>query len=182
MQSSGEQKRHREDSDESESPEVKRLGADLLLDMLDDDPGAGNQDLESVIRSLEKEIAYPSPHSKLQHEPSVSAGQPELGYLLEASDDELGLPPTAAASSVDEDVGAAEAAGLGTVAEPEGVGFGQMWGFEDPIESYGGFGLEREMAMVAEEDGLVFDYPEEVASGPYDPSDLLWRPESLPAA
>ncbi|RWW46573.1 hypothetical protein BHE74_00047486 [Ensete ventricosum] len=51
-----------------------------------------------------------------------------------------------------------------------------MWGFEDPLESYGGFGLERETAMVPEEDGLVFDYPEEVASGPYDPSDLSWRP------
>ncbi|CAL9106673.1 unnamed protein product [Musa textilis] len=181
MESSGEQ-RHREDSDESESPEVKRLRADLLLDLLDDDPGVGNHGLESVIRSLEKEIASPSPHSKLQQETSVLAGQPELGYLLEASDDELGLPPTAAASSADEDVGAAEAAALGTVAEPEGAGFGQMWGFEDPIESYRGFCLEREITMVAEEDELVSDYPEEVASGPYDPSDLLWRPESLPAA
>ncbi|RWW46574.1 hypothetical protein BHE74_00047487 [Ensete ventricosum] len=107
MEGSGEQKRHRDDSDELESPEVKRLRADLLLDVFDDDPGAGNQDLESVIRSLEKEIASPSPHSELQQEPSVSAGQPVLGYLLEASDDELGLPPTAAASSADEDVGAA---------------------------------------------------------------------------
>ncbi|KAJ8498617.1 hypothetical protein OPV22_009169 [Ensete ventricosum] len=184
MESSGEHKRLREeDADEMESPEVKRLRADLLFDILDDDSGAGDQDLASVIKSLEEEIALPSPHPKTQlaQEPSDVAGQPDLGYLLEASDDELGLPPTAALWSVDEAAGASE---LGSVAEPEGsAGLGQIWGFDDAIDGYEGFGLgirpeEREAA----EDGLVldgglFDYGDEL-SGPYD---LSWRPESLPA-
>ncbi|CAL9082396.1 unnamed protein product [Musa acuminata var. zebrina] len=187
MESSGEHKRLREeDADELESPEVKRLRADLLFDILDDDAGAGDQDLASVIKSLEEEIALPSPPPKQQlvQEPSAVAGQPDLGYLLEASDDELGLPPTAALWSVDEAGVAAGASELGSVAEPEGgAGLGQIWGFDDAIDGYEGFGLgirldEREAA----EDGLVldgglFDYGDEI-SGPYD---LSWRPESLPA-
>ncbi|KAG6589552.1 hypothetical protein SDJN03_14975, partial [Cucurbita argyrosperma subsp. sororia] len=60
---------------------------DDLLKILDDvdayiDRELEIQDLDSVIRSFEKEIQVPVP--------SV---QPELGFLLEASDDELGLPP-----------------------------------------------------------------------------------------
>ncbi|XP_038890344.1 uncharacterized protein LOC120079943 [Benincasa hispida] len=58
-----------------------------LLKILDDteasiDRESAIEDLDSVIRSFEKEIEVPVP-----------VVQPELGFLLEASDDELGLPP-----------------------------------------------------------------------------------------
>ncbi|CAL9073457.1 unnamed protein product [Musa textilis] len=188
MESSGEHKRLREeDADELESPEVKRLRADLLFDILDDDAGAGDQDLASVIKSLEEEIALPSPppRPQLVQEQSAVSGQPDLGYLLEASDDELGLPPTAALWSVDEAGVAAGASEQVSVAEPEGAaGLGQIWGFDDAIDGYEvfGLGIRPEEREAATEDGLVmdgglFDYGDEI-SGPYD---LSWRPESLPA-
>jgi hypothetical protein len=47
---------------------------------------------------------------------------PELGFLLEASDDELGLPSTGAASSSEEEAG--------RVGAPEPALDGQIWGLE----------------------------------------------------
>jgi hypothetical protein len=52
----------------------------------------------------------------------TSGQQPKLGFLLEASDDELGLPPTGAASSSSEEAGRAGA--------PEPALDGQIWGLE----------------------------------------------------
>lgn len=68
-----------------DSPLSKRLRPEDLLELLEHDgePDAGEpetggeRDLESVIRSFEEEIAR----------------EGELGFLLHASDDELGLPP-----------------------------------------------------------------------------------------
>ncbi|TYK28413.1 uncharacterized protein E5676_scaffold629G00410 [Cucumis melo var. makuwa] len=88
-----------------------------LLKILDDtdasiDREAAIQDLDSVIRSFEKEIEVPVP-----------VVQPELGFLLEASDDELGLPPAGEKEEIEE----AEFSGSGGV---KGV-----LGFEDEIVS-----------------------------------------------
>ncbi|WOK93458.1 hypothetical protein Cni_G02156 [Canna indica] len=195
MENSGEHKRFREECvDELESPEVKRLRDDLLFDMLDEDTAAtGDEDLASVMKSLEEEIALPSPRSEPQlgEEAFDVAGQPDLGFLFEASDDELGLPPTDVPSSADESGGTAEPqVEVEAMPLPESDGFGQIWGLDDAIEGYDGFGLVMrpeagEAAPAAAEDGLVFDgglfdYADEL-SGPYDMSDLSWRPESLPA-
>ncbi|RRT58896.1 hypothetical protein B296_00039376 [Ensete ventricosum] len=153
MESSGEHKRLRdEDADEMESPEVKRLRADLLFDILDDDSGAGDQDLASVIKSLEEEIALPSPHPKpqLAQEPSAAAGASELGSVAEPEG----------------------SAGLGQI-----WGFDDAI---DGYEGFA-LGIRPEEREAAEDglvlDGGLFDYGDEL-SGPYD---LSWRPESLPA-
>ncbi|KAF3332677.1 hypothetical protein FCM35_KLT02254 [Carex littledalei] len=73
------------DPDSPDTPLSKRLRPEDLLELLEHDgePDAGEpetegeRDLESVIRSFEEEIAR----------------EGELGFLLHASDDELGLPP-----------------------------------------------------------------------------------------
>ena len=86
-------KRVRDDSpdSESDSAEVKRL-RENLLDFLDDSDSVPTiQDLDSVMKSFEEEIS-PVPVVDLTSESGES--QPDLGYLLEASDDELGLPPS----------------------------------------------------------------------------------------
>ncbi|KAI3453020.1 hypothetical protein Pfo_009683, partial [Paulownia fortunei] len=99
-------KRGRDDSEEPEldidSPEVKRL-RENLLDGLDDDAEfcTTSQDLDSFMKSFEEEItASPSAaggEAALVVDLTSDSGEsrPDLGYLLEASDDELGLPPTA---------------------------------------------------------------------------------------
>ncbi|XP_051145737.1 uncharacterized protein LOC127261420 [Andrographis paniculata] len=106
-------KRGRDESEVSEadtdSQEVKKL-REKLLDCLDDDAdfGAANQDLDSFMKSFEEEItASPSTvvgdaSSAADLAPDSGESRPDLGYLLEASDDELGLPPT---TSYKEEIG-----------------------------------------------------------------------------
>ena len=108
--------------------EAKRLRPEDLLDLLDDETDAAAVgDLASVMRSLEEEIAAGD----------VGAPQPELGFLLEASDDELGLPPAGGATSDSSE----EAGAAGDLEEITGFG-GQIWGFEDEIDGgYGGYGV-----------------------------------------
>uniref|UniRef100_A0A0A9FFI0 Uncharacterized protein n=1 Tax=Arundo donax TaxID=35708 RepID=A0A0A9FFI0_ARUDO len=161
--------------------DAKRMRPEDLLDMLDDDTDAAAAgDLASVMRSLEEEIA--------SFDDEATAGeltappQPELGFLLEASDDELGLPPAGASSS--------EEAGAG---EPEvAVGLEeQIWGFEDEIAGgfggYGGSSPEAAAAIAAaaaagwDDEGFyagLFTFADE-ASGPSDLAAL--RPETMPA-
>ncbi|XP_058091540.1 uncharacterized protein LOC131237667 [Magnolia sinica] len=183
-------KRVRVDSDEShtESPdssEAKRFRADIL-DILDDVDASGDrdpaiEDLATVMKSLEEEISLsltaPPPFPLSESDSSES--QPDLGYLLEASDDELGLPPTS--SSAENDKESVDV----LRGETETAEFGQIWGFEDEIPSYDalGFGICAEGEKNEDEPvffGGLFDYPD-VVSGPSDFSELSWRPESLPA-
>ncbi|XP_074589019.1 uncharacterized protein LOC141844935 [Curcuma longa] len=192
MDCSGEHKRHFEEAAETVSPEVKRLRADLLFDILDDDADpTGEQDLEFVMKSLEEEIGLPSPAplpvSQLSQERSEAVAHPDLGFLFEASDDELGLPPTDAPSSADERGAAAEEE-FGVSVDTEVAGVGQIWGPDDAGDGFG-LGMQPEeleaAAAAATEDvisldGALFDYTDEV-SGPYDISDQTWRTESLPA-
>ncbi|CAA2964634.1 uncharacterized protein LOC111403200 [Olea europaea var. sylvestris] len=102
-------KRLREETEEIESevdfPEVKRLREDLL-ESLDEETDfcPSSQDLDSFMKSFEEEITA-SPKVEVEVEEVVDLtsdsgeSQPELGYLLEASDDELGLPPSSASPS-----------------------------------------------------------------------------------
>ncbi|KAL2234985.1 uncharacterized protein LOC105161068 [Sesamum indicum] len=174
-------KRVRDEAEESESdidsPEVKRL-RENLLDSLDDDAEfcTSTQDLDSFMKSFQEEIAA-----------STSAGdggavdvgadrgesRPELGYLLEASDDELGLPPpTSSPGGMKNELTELDRF------ESDASEFGrEFWEFS----GYESFGLGLGAADNANSeyvalDGL-FDYADlGVGSG-----DLAWRPETLPA-
>ncbi|GAB4839606.1 hypothetical protein Ancab_029129 [Ancistrocladus abbreviatus] len=201
-ESKNEKKRGRVDSDyesDLDSPELKRVRDDLgefevhfpetkkirddLLEILDDsdilqDRDPEIQGLESVMKSFEEEIFPPVAVSESDPASLSDPGetQPDLGYLLEASDYDLGLPPTA--GPTEETAGSVDILALASdMAQFEGV----MSGFEDEIPSY--------------DDSFVFGLPQEMPSqdfnsefvtvdGLFEPSDVaefLWRPESLPA-
>ncbi|URD94074.1 PRP4 pre-mRNA processing factor 4 [Musa troglodytarum] len=161
-----------EESTRMSSPEAKRL----LLDILDDDADAGDQDVTSVMKSLEEEIALPSPPPPPHVPPQDAAVSdlPDLGYLFEASDDELGLPPPAPSSSGD---------GSEACNEEEGVGFAQIWGFDEDLSGYNGFelGIRPEAEDVVVFDGELFDYGDATVCGAPEFADLSWRSETLPA-
>nr|XP_019706689.1 uncharacterized protein LOC105047013 [Elaeis guineensis] len=181
-------KRCREESLESEA---KRLHADFLLDILDDDEedaDAGDRysdtkDLASVMRSLEEEIFLPLAPPPVPAGSASELSDPqrlaELGYLLAASDDELGLPPAApSSSSSPEPVAAAD----GEEAVESG-GFGQIWSFDDEISGcYDGLGFgirpEEELQDGSVFDDGLFDYADVLFCAP---SDFSWRAESMPA-
>lgn len=180
-------KRDRDDSSElaeSGSPEVKRLRDDLLGFFDESDPEPATQDLDSLMRSFEEEIATasssPAPVVDLTADSGES--QPELGYLLEASDDELGLPPSVTSISQQELDESAEFARVST----DSSEIGEMWRFEDQIPNYDAFELEggdvysgSDTAEYVALDGL-FEYSN-LCYDASENSDFLWRQESLPA-
>lgn len=185
-------KRARGESEEAESeidsPEVKRLREDLL-DGLDDDPEfcSSNQDLDSFMKSFEEEITA---------SPSAAAGgsggdgvevvdlvsesddsRPDLGYLLGASDDELGIPPPPASPAVGEKENELITELVRVESYRSDFG-GEFWdgpgydsfGFGVGDEAYGGNGEYEEL------DGL-FDY----SDLGFGFGDVSRRPETLPA-
>ncbi|XP_031500825.1 uncharacterized protein LOC116264636 [Nymphaea colorata] len=182
MENESKRKRSAEEAECGED-EAKRLRSDILglleEDVVSDDTSESESTseelLNSVMRSLQDEIDGDDAASRA---PAASA-QPDLGYLLEATDDELGLPPAGC-----DDVPRIENDGaLGEV--PGFVGF---WDFEEGIP---GFAVEEfwfpggearyggEEAVVLDQDGL-FDYSD--ASVPADFSSMgLWRHETMPA-
>ncbi|XP_077221066.1 uncharacterized protein LOC143854841 [Tasmannia lanceolata] len=174
-------KRVRDDSDES--PETKRLRANLL-DILDDFDSAGdrnlaNQDLASVMKSFEEEIQSQDDKNEILTQAtqiSSDSGEslPDLGYLLEASDDELGLPPTFSVAGENDKENEDD---IFCVSD-ESAGLEKMWRFDDEIPSYDelGFGsLDYEKNN--EEASVIF----EGLFGPSDFSEFSWLHESLPA-
>lgn len=155
-----------------EAAEAKRIRPEDLLDMLEDDADAAapGADLASVMRSLEEEIEI-SAGEFPDLEALATAPQPELGFLLEASDDELGLPPAAGGGSdSSSDAGAGDLAGFGE----------QIWGFEDDIDGGAGVTSSPEAAAAAAaaaaewgDDGFdagLFGF--EFAEANFGPSDL----------
>ncbi|KAM3703229.1 hypothetical protein ACB094_04G083600 [Castanea mollissima] len=188
--------RNSENSDWN-SPET-HLSEEDLLNILDDsdivtDRDPAIQGLDSVIKSFEEEIMVQAPAPAaapavfIDQASDSGESQPELGYLLEASDDELGLPPT---TSSGEEVKIEAVNFEASSADPEAVGLdGILLGFENEIPSYDSF----EFGIVVDSEsnlndnnsefvalGGLFDYSDQS----YDPagdSELLWRPESLPA-
>ncbi|KAJ7954090.1 Carbohydrate-responsive element-binding protein [Quillaja saponaria] len=96
MEAQRDKKRVRDDSDEfgSDSVEVKKLRENLLEFLDDSDPDPSSHDLDSVMKSLQEEISAPcSPVPLIDLTLESAESQPDIGYLLEASDYELGLPP-----------------------------------------------------------------------------------------
>ncbi|XVF03409.1 hypothetical protein REPUB_Repub04eG0258900 [Reevesia pubescens] len=186
MEELNSKKRVRDESIESEldSPEVKRFRDDLL-DILDDsDSLPVNQDLASVMKSFEEEISAsaastssaPVPVVDLSSESGES--QPDLGYLLEASDDELGLPPPASFTTGTEE-GRSEVTELVRV-DSDSSGIGEFWGFHDEIPNYDSF--EFGIGDNYNGDHVTYDGLFEYSDVYYDSSELsgiLWRPETL---
>lgn len=194
MDSQSLKKRVRDDS-ELDSVEVKKLREDLLGFLDDSDPDPSTQDLDSVMRSLEEEISAAScsitpmpspPPAELAPTPvpvvdltsDSGESQPDLGYLLEASDDELGLPPT---NSSEEAL--KEETELVRVSF-DSSGIGEFWGFDDHIPSYGSLELGTGDNFNDSNDYVAFDglfgYSD-VYFDSSDYSDLSWRSETMPA-
>ncbi|KAL8161321.1 hypothetical protein V2J09_012810 [Rumex salicifolius] len=149
-------KRVRVESQESDWPTPKKMREDLL-GLLDDSdsalPGCRDSDihdLDSVMRSFEQELSgsaaavSPAPIDLT----SDSGGSlPELGYLLEASDDELGLPSATETANGDAKGKEPEEEDLAAElvrVESESAGLGGFWPIDEGIPSYGdslGFGV-----------------------------------------
>lgn len=172
---------------EFQSAEVKRLRDDLLTFLDDCDPEPGAPDLDSLMRSFQDEIAaasassLPSPAAVEVVDLTAESGdsKSELGYLLGASDDELGLPPSTTPSSGE--VASGYEAELVRVAS-EASGIGDFWEFGDGIPSYCDsfqFGAGEAYGGGDDEDGYVafdglFDYSD-AGFDPSDLSDFSWR-------
>ncbi|CAI8594851.1 unnamed protein product [Vicia faba] len=141
--------------------------------------------LDSVIKSFEEEILTPAfepvqtnpvqidpVHSDPVQLTGLGEMQNDLGYLFEASDDELGLPPTVVSG---DEPGRTE---------PEKVDLTGFLGFDDDFTGYDGFGSG--VGLLPELDGGntgagdfvtgdgLFDFTEPAA-------DVLWPSESLQA-
>ncbi|KAK6280781.1 hypothetical protein POUND7_014606 [Theobroma cacao] len=190
MEELNSKKRVRDDSAESEldSPEVKRLRDDLL-DFLDDsDSVPVNQDLASVMKSFEEEISaaastatVPVPLVDLTSDSGES--KPDLGYLLEASDDELGLPPPAATTTGSEEL-SSEVTELALVDSDSSSGIGELWRFEDQIPNYESFEFGIGDHLNGDHVTYCGLYEYSDVDVYYDSSEYagsLWRPETLSA-
>lgn len=165
---------------ELESAEVKRLREDLLGVLDDSDADSASQELYSMMRSFEDEISAPSTSSSSPTavtDPKLDSGESlyQLGYLLGASDCELGLPSLTAAS---ED----EASELVRV-PPYSYGIGELWGFgsfDDRIPCNELFGYRDPDSEYAAFDDGLFGF----SDGCFDPSevsDSFWQSGTLPA-
>lgn len=191
-ESASSSKRPRDDSDESqpESPVGKRLRDNLLGILEDEDTGDDRypeiHDLATFMKNFEEEIGLshnpaspPTVAPESARASDSGESQPELGFLLEASDDELGLPPTT--SGIDKENEGVDI--LHGTSEAVGIGH-DIWGFDDEIPCYGSLGFDNRYEDKNEEEAVVFgglfDYSD-VASGLLDLSEFSWRPESLPA-
>nr|GLL21936.1 uncharacterized protein LOC109164504 [Ipomoea trifida] len=162
---------------------------DDILEILDEPDALTERDpvirdLDSVIKSFEEEILHPAPAEQTVVDLTSSysgESQPDLGFLLEASDDELGLPPTV--PSPEKQGTNDDAADL-----PAGAAvLDNLMGFEGELTSYDSFDLGIDGITEGDNyggnnggefvtvDGL-FDYSE-----PSDFAEFSWRPESLPA-
>ncbi|KAK7364071.1 hypothetical protein VNO80_12432 [Phaseolus coccineus] len=148
---------------------------DHIFKILDDADNVSDratvQGLDSVIKSFEDEIKAPT--FDPTHLPDSGELQTKLGYLLEASDDELGLPPTEPAVE--------EPGRVDPEIDPEMAELAAFNGFEDYVPGFDAFGFGSGFAAECDGgaggfvtvDGL-FDYVD-------SPADVLWRSESLQA-
>ncbi|KAG2261499.1 hypothetical protein Bca4012_013758 [Brassica carinata] len=147
--------RHELDELVINSPDVKRLRDDLFDDSGHD---PATPDLDSLMKSFEDELSNTTARAS-------GETQPDLGYLFEASDDELGLPPPPPPPPPSEETKETELARASSDSSEVVV---ELCGFEEPVADFGSFELD---------DGL-FEYSDVCL----DSGDLFsWRPETLPA-
>ncbi|KAL4362853.1 hypothetical protein GQ457_04G039020 [Hibiscus cannabinus] len=168
-------------------PETKRIQEDLLNILDDSDPVTGPdpaiQGLDSVIKSFEEEILIPDLTGLPEAIPDPSEPRPELGFLFEASDDELGLPPSF--PSVEAEQKFETTFGVEDGGVSGGVGIGEMMENEFPIPIYDSFefGIGGELDTHNNSHSNSGDFV--ALGGLFEPaadiSELTWRPESLSA-
>ncbi|KAF5745271.1 hypothetical protein HS088_TW07G00854 [Tripterygium wilfordii] len=167
MEEINNRKRVRDEADESQvdSPEVKRVRDDLLGVLDESDPDPAIQDLDSVMKSFEEEISAlsSSPVPVVDLTSDSGESQPDLGYLLEATDDELGLPPTFTSGEEFKN----EVIEL-VRASSDSSGIDEFWGFDDQIPSYESF-------MLGVSESLNQEYV--ALDGLFDHSDLSYPSE-----
>lgn len=159
-------KRARYNSEITESTQTgsKRLGEDFLDELDDSDICTTNPDLDLFMKSFEQEISGSiQPTVKIiDLETDSGESRPDLGYLLEASDDELGIPPSE--KPVDTEL---------FRVTPEST---ELWRFDEQTFGYDSFDLgfnddiyehnTNSTEFVALDS--LFDYPD-------------WQSETLPA-
>ncbi|GAU49282.1 hypothetical protein TSUD_74070 [Trifolium subterraneum] len=170
---------------EPDSYEVNNEIKDEILNILDETENVTEpetvdttvQGLEFVMKSFEDEIFAQGQDSDPNYVPESNEFNPNLGYLLEASDDELGLPPTVVQHE-EKEKEFPEINHSGRVG-PDGVDLSGFFWFEEDIRNNEAFGFGGYEAVTDENgggyvtiDGL-FDYSE--------PADILWRSETLQA-
>ncbi|KAI3763635.1 hypothetical protein L2E82_13627 [Cichorium intybus] len=176
MESLSSKKRVLSDSDESESNSVKpkRIRDDLLDILQDSDVSTASSDLDSFIKRFEDEISEPT-ESIADRESSSGESRPDIGFLFEASDDELGLPPT--------DLTPVESEKTGVSVE-----LGEVWWLDNQISGYDlfeyEFGYTGEDAVIGSFDDIeyveldgLFNYTDLGFGLPELPS----QPETMPA-
>ncbi|OAY31305.1 uncharacterized protein LOC110630784 [Manihot esculenta] len=181
MEELSNKKRAREEEAELDFPEVKKIRDDLLGILDESDPDPTIQDLDSVMKSFQEEISASSSPVVVDLTSDSGDSQPDLGYLLGASDDELGLPPSSTASSGEETKN--EVTELVRVDSAESSGNDGFWGFEDQIPSYDSFELglvENYNTEYAAFDDSLFEYSN-VCFVSSDFPDYSWRLGSTPA-
>lgn len=152
-------------------PFMKRFREDFLENLEAEKFHTGNGELELFMKNFDEGIssggvAGTGPLTVVDSTSETGESNSELGYLLEASDDELGLPP------YNEEV---ENAAWSRVESPKLSGDELSWNIEPDFPSYEFFEIncgDYNYDYVTL-DGL-FDYSD-VGFGL---SDLTWRPES----
>ncbi|KAL4586606.1 hypothetical protein LXL04_011244 [Taraxacum kok-saghyz] len=176
MESLSSKKRVRLDSDGSESISTKaKIIQDDILDVLDEsDVCTASSDLDLFMISFENKVSK-LPETFPDCDYLSGESRPDLGFLFEASDDELGLPPTELTPVESEKIGVS-------------VEVGEVWGLDDQIFSYDsleyGFGYAGEEAAIS----TYNDGEYVVLDGLFDYSDLGFglsevppQPETMPA-
>ncbi|GMJ10851.1 hypothetical protein HRI_004754300 [Hibiscus trionum] len=168
-------------------PETKHIPEDLLNILDDSDPVTGPvpaiQGLDSVIKSFEEEILIPEQAGLAETILNSGEPRPELGFLFEASDDELGLPPSFPSVEAEQKFETAFDVEEGGVSG--GVGFGEMMGSEFPIPIYDSF--EFGIGGDADYNNNIHSNSGDFVTlgGLFEPaadiSELTWRHESLSA-
>nr|XP_011464116.1 PREDICTED: uncharacterized protein LOC105351473 [Fragaria vesca subsp. vesca] len=181
---------------ESDSVEAKRLREDLLEDFLDDsDSVPASHDLDSFMKSFEEEISAtnscstsPRPAPESSAAPVVvdltsdsGESNPDLTHLLEASDDELGLPPSEGFSGEAANDRESELVRVSS----DSSGIGELWRFDDQGPSYDSFELNAGAGSNFDDSGYVafdglFEHSD-VYFESSDYSDFSWRFETPPA-
>ncbi|KAK8587173.1 hypothetical protein V6N13_086177 [Hibiscus sabdariffa] len=168
-------------------PETKHIPEDLLNILDDTDPVTGPvpaiQGLDSVIKSFEEEILIPDQVDLPETLLNSGEPRPELGFLFEASDDELGLPPSF--PSVEEEQKFETVFDVEEGGVSGGVGFGEMMENEFPIPIYDSFeyGIGGDSDTNNNIPSNTGDFV--TLGGLFEPaadiSELTWRHESLSA-
>ncbi|KAE8694217.1 Detected protein of unknown function [Hibiscus syriacus] len=175
------------DDESVQLPETKHIPEDLLNILDDSDlfsgPVPAIQGLDSVIKSFEEEILIPGQAELPEMILNFDEPRPELGFLFEASDDDLGLPPSFPSVEAEQIFETALDVEEGGVSG--GIGFAEMMGNEFPIPMYDSFefGIGGDSGTNNNIHSNSGDFV--ALGGLFEPaadiSELTWRPESLPA-